>query len=109
MENSNYHLQLGATLYCTKIIMEDTKVVGQRDTKGANKGCLLFESWFSSKHLAESAMDVVADMIDMVETNTKGLFKETIENLTKYWPGGSYLLLRSKPMVPGVRPLISIR
>ena len=32
-------------------------------------------------------MDVVADMIDMVETNTKGLFKETIENLTKYWLG----------------------
>ena len=44
----------------------------------------------------------------MVKTNTKGFCKETIEKLTKDWPGGSYLVLRSKPMVPGDRPLIDI-
>ena len=44
----------------------------------------------------------------MVKTNTKGLRKETIEKLTKNWPGGSYLVLRSKPMEPRGRPLISI-
>ena len=44
----------------------------------------------------------------MVKTNTKGFRKETIEKLTKNWPGGSYLVLRSKPMVPGGRSLISI-
>ena len=44
----------------------------------------------------------------MVKTNTKGFCKETIENLTKDWPGGSYLVLRSKPMVPGGRPLIDM-
>ena len=49
-----------------------------------------------------------AELIGMVKTNTKGLCKETIENLTKKWPGGSYLVLRSKPMVPGGRPLIAI-
>ena len=38
----------------------------------------------------------------------EGFCKDTIENLTKDWPGGSYLMLRSKPMVPGVRPLIDI-
>ena len=36
-----------------------------------------------------------------------GFCKETIEKLTKNWPGGSYLVLRSKPMVPGGRPLIA--
>ena len=33
---------------------------------------------------------------------------DTIEKLTKDWPGGSYLVLRSKPMVPRDRPLIAI-
>ena len=53
-------------------------------------------------------MEVGAELIVMVKTNTKGLCKETIENLTKDWTGGSYLVLRIKPMVPGDRPLIAI-
>ena len=48
------------------------------------------------------------DMIGMVKTNTKGFCRDTIEKLTKYFPGGSYLVLRSKPMLPGGRPLIAI-
>ena len=44
----------------------------------------------------------------MVKKNTKGFCKEKIEKLTKYWPGGSYLLLSSKHMVPGGRPFIAI-
>ena len=53
-------------------------------------------------------MKVSAELIGMVKTNTKEFCKETIEKLTKYWPGGSYLMLRSKPMIPGDRPLIAI-
>ena len=44
----------------------------------------------------------------MVKTNTKVFCKDTIENLTKNWPVGSYIVFRSNPMVPGDRPLISI-
>ena len=44
----------------------------------------------------------------MVNTNTKEFCKETIEKLTKNWPGGSYLVLRSKPMVTGGLLLIDI-
>ena len=44
----------------------------------------------------------------MVKKNTKVFYKETIDKLTKYWPGRSYLVLSSKPMVPGGRPLIAI-
>ena len=51
---------------------------------------------------------VGAELIDMVNTDTKGFCKETIGKLTKDWPGGSYLVLRSKPMVPGESPLIAI-
>ena len=44
----------------------------------------------------------------MAKTNTTGFCKDNIEKLTKGCPGGSYLVLRSKPMVPGGRPLIDI-
>ena len=53
-------------------------------------------------------MDVGAYLIGVVKTNTKVFFKETIENLTKDWPGVSYLVLISKPIVPGGRLLIPI-
>ena len=53
-------------------------------------------------------MELVVELIGMVKTNTKGFCKDTIEKLTKDWHGGSYLVLRSKPMVPGGRPLIAI-
>ena len=57
---------------------------------------------------AEAAMELGAELIGMVKTNTKGFYKETIEKLTKDWPGGSYLVLRSKHLVPGGRPLVAI-
>ena len=53
-------------------------------------------------------MEFGVELIGMVKTNTKGFCKDTIEKLTKDWPGGSYLVLRSKSMVPGGRPLIDI-
>ena len=53
-------------------------------------------------------MEVVVKFIGMVKTNTKTFFRETIENLTKYCKGGSYLVLRIRHMVPGFRPLIAI-
>ena len=68
----------------------------------------MFDSWFVSKKAAEAAIELGAELIGMVKTNTKGFYKETIEKLTKDWTGGSYLVLRSKPMVPGGRPLIAI-
>ena len=45
-------------------------------------------------------MEVSAELIGVVKTNTKGLCKYTIEKRTNDWTGGSYLVLSSKPMVP---------
>ena len=87
---------------------EATKGVGQKYIKGGTKDYLLFDSWFTSKKAAEAAMEVGAELIGMVKKNSKGFCYETIEKLTKDWPGGSYLVLRSKPVVPGDRPLIAI-
>ena len=40
----------------------------------------------------------------MVKTNTKVFCKYMIEGLTNDWPGGSYIVLRIKAMVPGEMP-----
>ena len=85
----NYHIDPESTSAYKKRIMGATKGLGKWDEKGARKDCFLFDSWFSLEMLSESVMDVGADMIGMVKTNTKGLCKETIENLTKDWTGGS--------------------
>ena len=53
-------------------------------------------------------MELGVEFIGMVKTNTKVFCKDIIEKLTKDLPGGSYLVLRSKPMVPGGRPLVAI-
>ena len=47
-------------------------------------------------------------MVVMVKTNTKICYKDTTDNLKNDCPGGSYLLLMSKSMVPGGRPIIAI-
>ena len=62
----------------------------------------------ASNKATEAATEMGAELIGMVKTNTKGFCKETIEKLTKDWPGGSYLVLRSKTMIPRDRPLIDI-
>ena len=108
MKDSRYQKELGATAACTKRMTEETKGIGQNSKKGGPKDCFPLDIFFASKEAAESAMELGDELIGMVKTNTKGFCKETIEKLTKNWPGGSYLVLRSKPMVPGGRTLIAI-
>ena len=108
MKHSKYQQEIVATSACTKIMMEATKGISQKSIKGGTKDFFFFDIWFASKKVAEAAMEVVAKLIGMVKTNTKGFCKETIEKLRKYLPGGSYLVLRSNHMVLGDRPLISI-
>ena len=89
MKDSRYQREIGATAACMKRMMEETKGIGYKYRKGATKDCLLFDIWFASKKAAEAAMEMGVEFIGMVKTNTKGLCKETIEKLTKDWPGGS--------------------
>ena len=42
------------------------------------------------------------------KTSYKGSCMATLEKLTKYWPGGSYLVMKINPIVPGGRPPMSI-
>ena len=88
--------------------MKATKCIGQRDITGDTKDYFIFSNWFSSKKLAEAAIDFGADMISMVKTNRKLFCKEAIENIPKEWLVISCLVLRRNPMVPGGRTLIAI-
>ena len=75
MKLIRYHMELGATYACTKIFMEETKGLGQKALKGSIQGCSLFNSWFSSKKVAEAAASIGVDLIGMVKTNTKGFLR----------------------------------
>ena len=53
-------------------------------------------------------MDLGVDYCKTVKTTHKGIFLATLEKLTKDWPGGSYLVIKSTLRVPGGRPLMAI-
>ena len=53
-------------------------------------------------------MDISADTFGMVKTNTKGLCKDTIDNMTEDWLGNSYLLFIIKLTMPADKPIIAI-
>ena len=78
MKHSTYQKELGATAACTKRMMEETKEIGQNSIRGGKKDYFLFDGWFTSKRAEKSAVEIGADLIGMVKTNTKGFCKETI-------------------------------
>ena len=108
MNSIRYHLELGNMAECTKILMEDTKGLGQRALKRSTRDLFLFNSWFSSNKAADTAYSIGVDLIGVAKNITKVFCKDTIEGLTKDWPGRSYIVLSSKPMVPGERPILAI-
>ena len=72
MNHSKYQKEIGATTDCTKIMMEETKGIGQKSIKGGTKDCFLFYSWFASKNAEEYEMKFGAKLIGTVKKNTKG-------------------------------------
>ena len=53
-------------------MMEATSGIGQKSIKRGTKDCSLFDSWFASKKAVEAAMEIGAELVGMVKTNTKG-------------------------------------
>ena len=56
MKHSKYQQELGSTAACTKIMMEETKRIGQKSIKGGTKDFFLFVSWFTSKNATEAVI-----------------------------------------------------
>ena len=65
-------MQIESMEACTKMITEATKGIGSRYIKGATKDCFIFDSLLFSKKSEEYAIEVGAEIIDMVKINTKG-------------------------------------
>ena len=72
MKRIKYQKGLGATVACTKIMMEAKKGIGQKYRKRVTNDGFLFDSWFSLRKATEAAMDIGAEFIGMVNKNTKG-------------------------------------
>ena len=51
---------------------------------------------------------VGVDYCGPAKTSHKGFCLAKLENLTRDWPGGSYLVLKSNPIFPGEIPLLTI-
>ena len=71
MKSSRYHLELGDTAVCTKILMEEEKGLDQRDLINSTRNYFLFDIWFSLRKAAEASASIGVDLIGMVKTNTK--------------------------------------
>ena len=66
------------------------------------------DSWFSYIKTAEEAMAAGVDYYGPVKTSNKGFCLSTLENMMKYWPGGSYLVMKVTPRDSGCIPLLAI-
>ena len=62
--------------------------------------------WFSVVKTAEDVMDLGVDYCRPVKTSHKSFCLDTLEKLMIYWPGGSYLVMKITPRVPGDIPLM---
>ena len=92
---------------CTKRMKEETKGLVQKNNKGATEDLFIFRSCFPTRSLDEAVIDVCADMISIVKKRN-GFYKDTINNLTKDWFVGSYLVLERKSTLTWDRQLIAI-
>ena len=81
------------------------------DTKGCvqltSNDTYFADSWFSYVKTAENMAAVGGDYCGLAKTSHKGFCLATLEKLTKDWPVGSYLVLKSTPRFPGERPLLA--
>ena len=56
----------------------------------------------------DEAMAEGVDYCGYVKTIRKGFFLATLEKLMREWPGGSHIVMKIIPRVPGDIPLMDI-
>ena len=104
MKTSNFQNVLGGTAACIKRLAIATKGCGQLTSEDT----YFADSWFSSVKTSGEMAAAGVDYCGPVKTSHKGFCLATLEKLIKYWPGGSYLVLKSTPRFPSERPLLAI-
>ena len=104
MKTSGFKKYLGGNAVCIKRLLIATKWCG----KMKSNDTYFDDSWFSSVKTAEESIPEGVDYCRPAKTIHTGFCLATLEKLTEYWPGRSYLVMKSTPRVPGGRPLRSI-
>ena len=104
IKKSKFQSVLGGTAACMKRLDIYTKGCGQLTSNDA----YFSDSWFSSVRTAEDMAAAGVNYCGPVKMSHKGFCLDMLEKLMKYWPGGSYLVLRSTPIFSGERPLLAI-
>ena len=82
----------------------------------ATKGCGQLTSndtyfadiWLSSVKTSEEIAATGVTYCGLVKTSHKDFCLTTLEKLMKYFPEGSYLVMKSTPRFPGEQPLLDI-
>ena len=106
-ENTNtegFHQLIGGTISSMERLMMATK----RCCRLTSNWTYFADSWFSGVKVSDEAMDMGVDYWVPVKMSHKGFWQTTLEKLTKEWPVGSYIVMKSNPRVPGDRPLMAI-
>ena len=104
MQTTKFQQQIGGTTEFMKRLMVATKGCSQLTSNDT----YFADSWFSVLMMAEELMVEKVDYCGEAKTSHKGFCLATLENLMKDWPGRSYLVLKSTPIVPGGIPLLAI-
>ena len=104
MKTSGFQKYIGGTAACMKRLPIVIKGCGQL----TQNYTYFDDSWFSGVKNADEAMNSGVDYFGPVNMSHKGFCLATLENLMNDCPGGSYLVMKSYPIVPGGRPLLPI-
>ena len=104
MKKSTFQSELGGTDACMKRLAIATKACGQLTSSDT----YFADSWFSSVKSAEEMAVSWVNYCTPAKTSHKGFCLATLKKLTKDWPGGSYLVVKSTPRLPGELPLLAI-
>ena len=104
IKTSEFKKYIGSATECMRRLAIATKGCGQLKSNDT----YFADGWFSSVKMAEDAMAAGVDYCGPVNTSYKDFCLATLEKLMKDWPGGSYLVMKSTPIVPCGRPLLAI-
>ena len=96
MKTLTFQNDIGGTATYMKRIMINKKGCGQLNSNDT----YFSDSWFSSVITAEEAMTDGVDYCELVKTSHKAFCLAIIQNVMKYWPGGSDIVMSSTPIVP---------
>ena len=96
MKTSKFQKDIGGTTAFMKRLSISTKGCGQLTSNDT----YFADSWLSSVKPDEEMAAVVVDYCGTVKTSHKGFCLAMLEKLMKYWPVGSYFVMKRNPIFP---------